>query len=116
MYMAVRLMQTKDQAYIAATMVILTYPETASGFLVLCLPVLPKFVGSITAKMFPKPPTVFRNIHNKLFSKRNAAPHAYPAREDERGNRRQRRSLWYISTNASMSKSDAESMVQQPIA
>ena len=42
-----------DQAYWAAWNALFTFPETTSGFLVLCLPVAPKFFKSMQSSLFP---------------------------------------------------------------
>lgn len=108
MYMIVQLLQTKDQTYTTTLAALLTFPETASGFLVLGLPVFPTFFNSTIAKIFPELPIIFKNIKERLFPKREALPHAYPARENEGKNKRQQRSLWYISTNFSIQQSNIE--------
>jgi len=91
-------------------MALFTFPETASGFLVLCLPVFPVFLNSVMAKIFPETPTILKNIKERLFPKKETLPHASPARQNESRNKRQLRSLWHISTNASILQPNIESI------
>src|SRR5438034_7180795 len=44
--MNVKLLRTQDRTYVSALMALYTVPECTSGFLVLCLPVFPKFLDS----------------------------------------------------------------------
>jgi hypothetical protein len=95
----VEIFNTTDQAYWAAWMALFTFPETTSGFLVLCLPVLPRFFKHTQAKLFPS--TV----------KSTSAPPTGRGRTFEEGGQRprnsngrgqpQRRSWWHISAVSS---------------
>jgi hypothetical protein len=93
-------------------MALFTFPETASGFLVLCLPVFPRFFHETIARMLPEPPTIIKNIQKRLFASKDAAPHAYPAREKESENKRLPRSWWHISTNISISHSETSGEIE----
>jgi hypothetical protein len=89
-------------------MAISSFPECTSGFLVLCLPVFPRFFNSTITKVFPGYPVFVLSLKAKVFSKTATAPHAHMANDENDGRVARRRSLWHISTIDATSKVVAE--------
>ncbi|KAF2651817.1 hypothetical protein K491DRAFT_664884 [Lophiostoma macrostomum CBS 122681] len=98
-YTYVQLLRTKDQIYMMGLNGLCTFPECASGFLVLCLPVFPKFFDKLMTKVFPGYPMFILKLKDRLFSKSTLAPHARFTDDDGTGRRARRRSLWHMSTD-----------------
>jgi hypothetical protein len=85
-YTNVRLLHTDDQAYVAAYMALYTFPETTSGFLILGLPVLPKF---------------FREIQKSSAARTMKSSDGTPGSSGARRSPMQKRSWWFISSMGS---------------
>ncbi|KAF2105569.1 hypothetical protein BDV96DRAFT_509151 [Lophiotrema nucula] len=86
-YINVRIFTTTDQTYWAALMALATLPETTSGFLVLCLPVVPKFVKHIRTKYMT-----------------SSVKSSTPIRSFDTPERRSPRSWWHVSVDSISTK------------
>jgi hypothetical protein len=97
--MNVKLLQTKDQTYVTAIMALYTFPETTSGFLVLCLPVFPKFFSAIMPRIFPRYWEIVASLKAKTIFQSRTPPDACMAGNNHNKPEERRRSLWHIPTD-----------------
>ena len=98
-YQNIKLLWTKDYAFEASIMALYTFPETTSGFLILCLPILPKFLDRMVAKLFPNYSAVATQIKTRMRLRRSSMPLNHENPSDSGEAKQRRRSLWHISTD-----------------
>lgn len=75
-------------------MALYTFPETTSGFLVLCLPVFPKFFNSVLPKRYLE---VMKNLKVKAFSQSGTPAQANVVEGNQSDSKGRPRSWWHIT-------------------
>lgn len=99
LYLNVKLLQTEDQVYISSLMAMYTFPETTSGFLVLCLPCFPRFFNAMMIKVFPQAPGFLARTKARILAQEGVPPQANLIQERKGSVKGAKRSLWHISAD-----------------